>query len=230
MLIGTKTFLSSLLCTAVLSAFAQRESLTDEFAYLTAKERSKIAKQERIDAIEDTIFLRFMQEGETLFRERSYEDALTKFKAARNRRPYNVNPKVKIEDLEALLLQREKQTTKQTVPTITRGTTSTDQKAVLQTSALPSISSVTRTQPAGITAILPDEELPPSDPRSLGLNIEQRVFIQGTARVLERVVHLDNRDDIYRKVTHEWGAIYYFKGSNTITKRTWDKAFGYEPN
>ncbi len=213
----------------MLGVSAQRESLTDEFAYLNAKERSKIAKQERIDAVEDTVFIKLMEGGEVLFREREYEAALEKFQAARKRRPYNVNPKVKIEDLEALLKQREEQQSqKMEVPSPgeTTGSKNKGDQPILRKNTPPEARSITASkQPIGVTSVMPDEELPPANPRNNSPDIEQRIFIQGTARVLERIVLDQNREATYRKVTHEWGAIYYFKGNNTITKRTWDEVF-----
>lgn len=86
------------------------KSLTKDFAKLSAKERSRIATQETQEADRDTAYQRLMGTAEQAFREGRYEDALAMFEEARELRPYNVYPKVKIEDLQALIRKRDSET------------------------------------------------------------------------------------------------------------------------
>lgn len=92
-----------------LSCLAQgkRESLTRDFASLPAKERSRIAAREAEEARQDTLYQRLMREGDLAFQAGHYNEALDTFRKARELRPYNVYPKVKIEDLQALIRKRE---------------------------------------------------------------------------------------------------------------------------
>ncbi len=94
---------------AALAVHAQppaQESLTDDFPGLSAKERSRIAKKEVEEAAADTAFQAVMKASEVLFQQRRYEEALEGYRKARAARPYNVYPKVKIHDLEAMLSKR----------------------------------------------------------------------------------------------------------------------------
>lgn len=85
------------------------KSLTKDFSQLSPKERSRIAAQETAEAEKDSTYQRLMREGDQAFRAGLYEDALAIFQEARQLRPYNVYPKVKIEDLQALIRKRDQE-------------------------------------------------------------------------------------------------------------------------
>ena len=86
---------------------AQRDSsLTSEFARMSAKERARIAREEGALAETDTAFQAAMRAGEEHFRAARYHEALDRYQRARNLRPHNVHPKVKIQDLQALLARQ----------------------------------------------------------------------------------------------------------------------------
>src|SRR5688500_7347055 len=96
---------------------AQRDSsLTEEFGKLSAKQRTKIAQQEEKDAANDLEFKQLMAEAENLFQQKAYDEALSVFKQARKKRPYNVHPKVKIQDLEAFIKERDNRSAVPAVP------------------------------------------------------------------------------------------------------------------
>lgn len=93
---------------AVLLGHGQRdESLARDFEKMSAKERAKVAKEEQEGAAKDVAYQAVMAEAEKLFQQQAYEASMEKFKEARNMRPYNVYPKVKIQDLEALIARRD---------------------------------------------------------------------------------------------------------------------------
>ncbi len=83
--------------------------LTGEFDKLSPKERSKIAARETQEAAADSGYQDIMQQADAAFRAGRYEDALTAFQEARTLRPYNVYPKVKIQDLQALIKKRDEE-------------------------------------------------------------------------------------------------------------------------
>jgi hypothetical protein len=86
----------------------QREgSLAGDFEKMSAKERAKVAKAEQEGAAKDEAYQAVMADAEKLFRTQEYEASMAKFKEARTMRPYNVYPKVKIQDLEALIARRD---------------------------------------------------------------------------------------------------------------------------
>ena len=82
-------------------------SLTPEFSQLSAKERARIAKREQEEAAKDPQYQAVMAKAEDLFKQQQYDEALASFIEARNIRPYNVYPKVKIQDLQALIAKRD---------------------------------------------------------------------------------------------------------------------------
>lgn len=107
-------FLVRLLCALLLCAWAMDGTaqgkdgkLTKDFDQLSAKERSKIAAQETQEAAEDSGYQALMREADHAFQATHYEDALAAYEKARVMRPYNVYPKVKIQDLQALIKKRD---------------------------------------------------------------------------------------------------------------------------
>lgn len=83
--------------------------LTGDFDKLSPKERSKIAAKETQEAAADSGYQKIMQQADAAFRAGRYEDALSAFQEARGLRPYNVYPKVKIQDLQALIKRRDQE-------------------------------------------------------------------------------------------------------------------------
>lgn len=214
-------------------AFSQRESLTDEFAYMSPKERLRIAKKEREESTKDTAFIRLMDEGESLFRTKDYEASLEKFKAARSKRPYNVNAKVKIEDLSALI-ERQKASViddkeeAKAKPPVQQNNVSPEKQTEERVSTLANTgltAAPKKREKPTITPIRANEEALPAKSNGRNMEVIQRIFTQGPARVLERSFTQDGKLLVYRKVTYNWGGIYYFKGGMSITKREWDHTF-----
>ncbi|MBL7939148.1 MAG: hypothetical protein JNL43_07305 [Flavobacteriales bacterium] len=95
---------------------AQEEGLARDFEKLSAKERARIAKEEQEAAAADGAFQAVMSHAEDLFRQLRYEESMAKFKEARTMRPYNVYPKVKIQDLQALIAKRDAEAAVTPVP------------------------------------------------------------------------------------------------------------------
>lgn len=88
------------------TGLAQKE-LTKDFSKLSAKERSRIAAQENREAAADSGYQAVMVRADHAFQSGQYDEALSLYQEARALRPYNVYPKVKIEDLEALIQKRD---------------------------------------------------------------------------------------------------------------------------
>lgn len=101
-------------------AHAQQDSsLTRLFDGMSAKERSRIAKQEQEESAKDAKYQAMMEQGDALFREQRFDEALAAYQSARQMRPYNVYPKVRIQDLQALIARKqaeEAQVTEQSKP------------------------------------------------------------------------------------------------------------------
>ncbi|MCH2214001.1 MAG: hypothetical protein MK086_02410 [Flavobacteriales bacterium] len=75
-------------------------SAQKDIAQLSAKERFKIAENEKIEAATDIDFQQYMSEGHVFFTQKHYLKAIRSYKKAAGVRPYNVYPKVKIADIE----------------------------------------------------------------------------------------------------------------------------------
>jgi hypothetical protein len=96
-------------CAWSLDGMAQgKDALTKDFDKLSPKERSRIAARETREAATDSSYQAVMRDAEQAFQDAQYEDALKLFQQARVLRPYNVYPKVKIEDLQALIKKRDR--------------------------------------------------------------------------------------------------------------------------
>ena len=236
-----RMLLALLLGATLTGVRAQKDSsLTKEFERMSAKERARVAKQEEVGAAKDSGFQAAMAEAETLFKQQQYDAALEKYQAARRLRPLNVHPKVKIQDLQALIKRREEARAKEiplvpapSIPVLPERTEVLD-------AAQPSGPAITSSeQPVKETATKP--VLAPSRPRqavaapvrtsnSLSSSpahkspdgVNERMYMEGRAVVIERVLTVDGRSEVYRKVTHPWGAVNYFRDGSPVPERVWN--------
>ena len=217
-------------------------SLTDEFAKLSAKERARIAKEELEEAARDTRYQAVMEEAEALFRARDFEASLEKYKEARELRPYNVYPKVKIQDLQALLkrLEEEANAAKEAPaeqPAPKAEVPAMENKPPTPQSAgeLPVVEPQHQVNTAVEKPVRPKEPEPKvaSLPQSAGpvqgpeaLEAGERLYREGRATVLERRVPEEGKLIVWRKVTHPWGEVVHFRDGQAIPARTWTEQFG----
>ncbi|MFN3876124.1 MAG: hypothetical protein ACK4L7_09470 [Flavobacteriales bacterium] len=223
------------------AAPAQRDSsLTREFARLSAKERTRIAAAEQEAAARDERFQTVMAQAEGHFREQRFEEALALYREARAMRPYNVYPKVRIQDLEALLAQRaalpaEPGPDTEEPPNVAHG--AVDERPDSPPEAAPrAVPKDGPDRPA--RAARPPE--PPARPASgakqtarpmvrepqMPDGMVERSFVEGRAVVLERRVVKDGAETVYRKVAHPWGQVVHFRDGLAISEREWEAAFG----
>lgn len=227
--------LSGVLLLGYLSIAAQRnESLTKEFAQLSAKERSKLAKQEEADAANDAVYQDLMAQAEKDFAAGRYDDARSLFQQARQRRPLNVYPKVKLEDLEALVAKRAAEEAAKAEPTLV---------SVPEPTLPDTAKAAVVPQATSHSADPPQPQVKPSaEPRTAPLRLEhrpvapeqpsvpvregEREYMEGNAKVLEIVVAEGKRTVVYKKVKHPWGQVYYFRDGESIGDRVWRERFG----
>jgi hypothetical protein len=210
------------------------ESLTRDFAKLNAKERSRLAEQEAQDATADTAYQGMMARAETAFKNGAYEEARQGFTEARERRPLNVYPKVKLEDLDALIAKRAAEKEVQTEVLIAASPVVI---APPDTARAPVTYGVTSTMTAPVT----EPKVTPPDPAPIGpvrterkpavdpapdLVEGERTYMEGKAKVLEITVIEGKRSVSYKKVQHPWGQIFYFQDGDSIGERVWRERFG----
>lgn len=237
----------ALLCLMVRFAAAQPEELTGDFGKLSAKERARIAKQEDADAREDAAYQQVMGEAELLFRSASYDEALVKYKEARTMRPYNVYPKVKIQDLQALIAKREAEAkamaeevpvpepdppvipapvVQEPVPVVEPAQAEPEKPAPVEQKPLPTpvvVAPKPKEQPSAPLPI-PIKPVKPYTPPAAeepheAVQEGERIYKEGRSVVVERRIQREGRITIYRKVTHPWGEVNYFRDGTPISER-----------
>ncbi len=249
----TLIFASALI---ISSSYGQSDtSLTKEFADLSAKERNRIAKKEQSEADNDVAYQAVMNTAEALFREKRFEESLDQYQIARSMRPYNVFPKVKIQDLNALIQLRTEQQLEPTRPEngITFEKLKPPAEPVIVTKVPPSTIEIpevppTKPTPAMDTAIstvkvptsIPDQQVRSNVPTEEKVTspsstkakepmpdgVVERYSKEGRALVCEREVTKAGKQCVYRRVVHPWGEITYFKDSVPVSERAWAEAFG----
>lgn len=286
-----------------------QDGLTAEFANLSAKERTRIAKKEDKEAAQDLVFQDMMQQADVLFKDQQFNEALAVYRQARKRRPYNVHPKVKIQDLQALLKAEEEmngelandQQTEEIMPSglnaplpddgqtssetehpvnalakqdgqevkeQTEGPDPRDKEELKSDSHVVEYEEVVEKVPTSQDVVVdkdipqigdqPEErktaawEAPPvnTQPRSpsqstkeddhqereqpqdqhtsvlenipeLEDGLSKEVYREANAIITE-YTHINNgKTDIYKKVYHQWGYVFYFKNGTAITERMW---------
>jgi len=242
-----------LLLLATGGLFAQDTSLTRDFARLNAKERARIAKQEQEGATNDVRYQEVMTRAEKAFQERRFEDALQLFKEARAVRPYNVYPKVKIQDLQALLDKRaaaaaEIERASVVVPEPERPKEVESPPPPIEHAPKPEVGvpPVTEQQVPVVTPIPTPTPNPvvertqrdetPVRPAPTPVKVEhkdqvadgveERVLREGRAVVLERRVTTNGHTEVFRRVSHPWGDVVHFKDGQPIPARAWTDTFG----
>lgn len=225
------------------------QGLDGDFDQLSAKERSRIAKEEESGAPKDERYQAVMSEAEALFQQKRFDEALERFQMARDLRPYNVYPRVKIQDLQALIAKRDGGTglpepAGTTVvpdlpkPPVPHEAVVPDPGISLEsprelppppvdrspqqrndTGAKPS-TAMPRTEPPLMhTERVPEQAMEPLEEGEL-------IYKEGRAVVVERRITQEGRIVVFRKVAHPWGAVVYFKDATAVPERMWTEVFG----
>ncbi|MBK8497459.1 MAG: hypothetical protein IPL52_01255 [Flavobacteriales bacterium] len=232
-----RNLLLAILLAVAASAEAQGDSsLTREFGKMSAKERARIARQEVEDAAKDPRYQTAMAEAEGLFREQRYDDALARFQEARSLRPLNVYPKVKIQDLQALIAKREAARTAALAEAQAVGSVQPELEAqdtltlakerdpvVVAVEPVPPVETAPERKRVLLAEVKPSPEVGKEPLPAEGMY--ERTFTEGRAIVLERKLVRAGRMEVYRKVTHPWGEIVYFRDGTSISERHWAEVF-----
>jgi hypothetical protein len=228
------------------AAQADHSSLTKDFKKLSAKERSRIAARETAEAAKDSSYQAIMRQAEADFQAKRYQEALAAYKRARIARPYNVYPKVKIEDLQVLIAKQEKEQPEPvdsapaipaTMPDTARPVPQIpvvppSQPEPLQASPQPQPAKPAGVPPAPEPAPAPPPEpvrqLPPAQAPPAAkppLELGERVYKEAGAVVTERTVEDEGKAVVYKRVAHAWGQTFYFKDGQSIPEREWRERF-----
>lgn len=205
---------------------------------MSAKERSRIAAKEAEEAQKDANYQDVMRAAELSFQEGRYEEAISGYEQARALRPYNVYPKVKIEDLRALIARQaaEKDTASIVEEHPVEQETAVESQAI-GSEADPSgqiraaeTSPMSPPGPETQPVVEEAEEKgsshaqPPSMAKAAEGIIEQR-YREGHAFVIERAVTIDGRLVKYKRVYHPHGQTFYFEDGFSVDERVWKARF-----
>lgn len=218
-------------------AQGDRGSLTEQFPNMSAKERSRIAAKETEEAEKDASYQEVMRAAELSFQEGRYEEAITQYEEARSMRPYNVYPKVKIEDLRALIAKQaekppamaiveEHPIDPDTVPSSRTVAADPPESPAVSPSSAQEVVEATHAVEDAPVALSPPS---PAATRALGIKaadgiIEQR-YREGHAFVIERAVTVDGRLVKYKRVYHPYGQTFYFEDGLSVDERVWKARF-----
>lgn len=236
----SRTIAMTLFLMGLAQARAQGDkgSLTDQFPKMSAKERARIAAQEASESAKDKDYQTVMQEAESAFQQGRFADAMAGYEKARSLRPYNVYPKVKIEDLKALIKKQNDEAQAAEPPPGNKPDPPVVQQPVeIPTIPLPveqpsSVEATQRTAPpptgeppseATVQPARTTSTVPPALEKADGL-IERR-YKEGNAYVIERTVTVDGRLVVYKRVFHSWGQVYYFEDGAAVDERVWNARF-----
>ena len=214
------------------------ESLTADFPGLTAKERSRIAKKESEEAKADAEYQTVMSEAERFFQDQQFEQALSEFRKARTLRPYNVYPKVKIKDLEAMLGKSVAAPApvplpvEQPEPSGAEANATYEPGKVISKVEEPSLAvqrvrekrSAIVEKVASAEPAVPTRQIEGSGVPVPGGVTELR-YKEANAFVIERRVLEEQRPVVYKRVQNAFGQVYYFKDSTGIGARVWKERF-----
>lgn len=227
----------------VLHAQDTTRSLTQDFPNLSAKERARIAAREAEEAKQDQVYQGVMQSGEKAFQEGHYEEAMHLFEQARALRPYNVYPKVKIEDLRALMARQAAAPNEPPPPDpvevpvertveIRSARMAPAPPIVAQSNPAPDRSTAPTTDaqedPLAITGSAPDPA-PSAGTQLFSLKkaegVIERRYKDGRAFVIERVVTVEGRTVVYKRVYHPFGQVFFFEDGLSVDERVWKARF-----
>lgn len=229
----------------------ETDGLTSDFDKLSPKERSKIAAKETREAAADSGYQVLMQRADVAFRAGRYEDALSIFEKARVLRPYNVYPKVKIQDLQALIKRRDRELSEQKskaappaapvevaapAPPVTPMTapppSAPGPPKAASEQPIPPASTEGRGDPAPEKASPPSfssfgtaRPAPPPEVEAEPATLGERIYMEAGATVIERTVEDEGRPVVYKKVVHPWGRTFYFKDGLAISEQAWNNRF-----
>ena len=213
------------------------DDLAPGFAKLSAKERTRLAEREREEAAGDSAYQQVMRTAEDAFRAHRYEEALERYERARVMRPLNVYPKVKIQDIQALIARREEEMRmaeasqqdaanviiEERVAGVDEGERSSRSPTAPGRQPRPALRVE---EPPGHHSRTMTRTGPETEPSSVVNNGDERVYREGRAIVVERTVVREGKPVLFKKVSHPWGETMFFQDGQPVPQRVWAAEFG----
>lgn len=239
-LVGTLIFLF-----AYASPFAQ-----ESWSGLSANQKIRLAKKEQKAAKKDKEYLQLMEEALSYFQAKEYDKAQEKYKAAHLRRPDNVYPMVMLDDIQVALEKEEETVIVEEIieeevieEELTTPQVEIIEPEVLEEEFVEEQKIEMEEQSEDPITIPKDPEIEITETQKPDLHPERKVVIkqepkvyledgtffsnfkEGSADIEQIDIVVKGVNTRYRKVSHSWGAIYYFKNEDSITKDEWTKVY-----
>ena len=231
------------------NSFAQK---TDALEGLSGKAKAKKLKQEEREAKKDGEYQAIMNEAHDLFANNQFNEALELYNKAHERRPLNQFPKVKIDDVKlAMENWEEPEEVEEKAPTqenvlpednteerieeaykneIEKAETVVKEEVPAPVERKPEKEKKEENtiKPAKNEEILEKkstaeirEEL--ADEKEDG--VYEKTYMDGKKNITERLVVKDGKGDLYKRVIHPWGGVFYFKNYVSVTQNTWNNSY-----
>lgn len=213
----------------------------NSFSNLSPKQKIKLAKKEQKAAKKDKEYIQLMDEALILFQDQHFLDAKSKYESASKRRPDNVYPLVMLDDIEiAINAQKEEIKQEEIAETTIPESIILEEEIIISNKIIAieedpiaienkEIIVPLDTEKEIADNIKPDEkkEILIVKPRAQKVYKDDGVYFsefkEGSAQVSQIEIIKKGVNTSYRMVVHSWGATYYFKGSDPITKDEWLK-------
>ena len=226
------------------------------FSSLSAKERVKIAEQEELLSETDTEYQTIMKDGHELFKQGQYLQAVHKYEIAKDKRPFNVYPKIIITDIELnmkdmLKILREQEREMQLQEKLKKDPAIADrnEKNIKVTDAADEQKKLNDWENSERERLENERDHKSQKPTNLDTKntgadipkmsvedfrqelgkrypegITEEIYTEGNKTITKRIVVTNKNGDEYKKVvSNNWGGVFYFKNSVSITERIWNE-------
>lgn len=237
-----------LFAAALLTAPATSNAQKD-FSSMSSRQRIQVAEQEQMEAAVDTDFQNLMEQGHEFFQEKHYLKAVRTYEKARDKRPYNVYPKVKIADIELsmkdtldLLKEEEKKELAEQRKRPDRAKPEeerADESREERLEKLDNWEEKERERLKREREKQTDKPNPPAgrsggDVKRVSLEeyqkelaekypsgITESTSTEGNKTIVKRIVVREGKGNEFKRVEHNWGGVFYFKNGDAVTERVW---------
>ncbi|MCA1752503.1 MAG: DUF1682 domain-containing protein [Flavobacteriales bacterium] len=243
--------LHTILITAAMLTASTASIAQKDFSDLSSRQRIQVAEQEQLEAAVDTDFQNLMERGHSLFQEKHYLKAVRVYEEARDKRPYNVYPKVKIADIELSMkdtldllkaeekkeLAAERKRPQQKIEQ--EKDERNDESPEERMKKIDNWEENERKRMERERQKKTDQPTPPGggsegDVKRVSLEeyqkelaekypsgITEETLIEGNKTIVKRIVVREGEGNEYKRVEHNWGGVFYFKNGDAVTERVW---------
>lgn len=219
-----------------------------DWSKMSANQKIKLAKKEQKAAKKDPEYLKMMDEALALFQEGKFEESKNLYTAAHNRRPDNVYPMVMLDDISVAMTLPVEEVV---VEEIILDETSVEEIApeieiIEEVEVVEEVKIIEEEEVEEIAIdnraiVVPvDTEIKIEKEKKEVVNNEKVVIAhpvkvyeedgiykeelkEGSATITQVTIVEKGVAVVFRKVSHSWGAIYFFQNDDPITRAEWDK-------